>query len=755
MCGIIGIFGKNNPKERAHKALKMITHRGSSTFEIESFSGATIGANRLPIIDREFGKQPQTNAARTTFAVQNGEIFNYRELKEDLRAKGHDFNTDSDTEVLAHLYDEYGSNMVNYIDSEMFAFVIYDRTSGAIFAARDPLGVKPLYYAKDSTGQLYFASELKQLSIFDDISTIHEFPAGHFYLNGTFTRYFDPKWTDTLKDEREVMNLLETAIVQSVKKRVQTDLPIGVFLSGGVDSSLIMEIATRLHSDVTAIILGYPGSSDHEFAVRLCEERGYKYHVVSPDVDYAAELDGLIYHLETYEPLIIRQSFSLDLCAKAAHQLGLSIVLVGEGADELFAGYNEFSGLPKELINKGCKMLVESLHSGHLQRVDRMSMKHTIEIRSPFFDRSVINLAMQISGELKVKHENHSVTTKYILRKVAENFLPDYIAWRYKVPFSNGAGMNVGSNFHREDGDVARIAKFRVTTKLPQLLLDQYSITTQEGQYYLSKFIEFGFDKLVGAEKRLVVKDNLQSKTQNSRNHRHLHEPSIVDKIIATMTSNTFRRDYPFLEDVLHQNIERAQQHNEPIRCVSFWGASSKKHVDDADRNTLQNLSNLSCKIQKVYKPGIEMTFILSDEHAKNNGYSAEDYEGYLVEIEKLLQTHGFSSIRLSTLWKQWGITTDTIQGTIDKKPNGWWNDVVIAKTLEEQASKHCKNNNTIAGAQRYYAMRMLEKPHLEQSFRGFTFVAFNNPRQQSLLPMLPTLYLYTAKRGDSRVPWF
>lgn len=514
MCGIIGIFGNNKPNERAQKSLELIVHRGGNTFELESFKNATLGANRLPIVDRENGKQPKSNEDKTIFAIQNGEVFNFKILRVELEKLGHSFSTDSDTEVLVHLYEEYRTDMVNKIDSEMFAFVIYDKKNNEVFAARDPLGVKPLYYAYDTSGQLYFSSELKQLVHFDDIIEVRDFPPGHYFFKGKFIQYAKLPISNELINEDEAVNLLERQLIEAVRKRVDTDLPVGVFLSGGVDSSLIMEIATRIHPNVTAIILGYPGSSDYEYALHLCKDRKYKYHIVRPDVDFEKELDNLIYHLETYEPLIIRQSFSLDICAREAQRLGLRVVLVGEGSDELFAGYNEFAGLSSEKINEGCKLLTESLHSGHLQRVDRMSMKHTVELRAPFFDKKIVNTAFRISGDLKIKHDNHRVTTKYIIRKLAIRFLPDYVAWRYKVPFSNGAGMNVGNNFASEDGDVAQAAIKKKVTPVDKELSDKYSVTTKEEQYYLSKFNEYKFTKLAGSENRLVVKDNLRNLEQ-------------------------------------------------------------------------------------------------------------------------------------------------------------------------------------------------------------------------------------------------
>ncbi len=1026
MCGIIGIFGENNPKERAHQSLEKIVHRGSNTFELAYFPNAVLGANRLPIVDREHAVQPQSNENGTIFATQNGEIFNYKKLKEELIDKGHQFKTDSDTEVLVHLYEEYGTEMVYKLDTEMFAFIVFDRNDNSVFVARDPLGVKPLYYAEDKSGQFYFASELKQLSFFEDIEEIYTFPAGTYFFNGEFKKYFTLQITNELNNEKEIIDLFEKKIVEAVSKRVQTDLPIGVFLSGGVDSSLIMEIATRIHPDVTAIILGYPGSSDYEYALRLCQDRKYKHHIVRPDVDFEKELDGLIYHLETYEPLIIRQSFSLDICAREANRLGLKVVLVGEGADELFGGYNEFSNLPAEKVNQGCLMLTESLSAGHLQRVDRMSMKHTVEIRAPFFDKEVVEVALKISGELKIKKENHQVTTKYILRKTAANFLPDYIAWRYKVPFSNGAGMNVGNNFKSQDGDVAKIILEKEEAQLAQAMLDKYTVSTKEGKYYLKKFDEFGFTKLLGSEKRLVVKDNLNDlhssqkqrllvgefdrlalyfpvyfaaqkgifvlhdldidfiatggddKTYgslvNNSAHIGLSDPmfamfenkegvkgeivgelvenipgvaitlnpnvkikkiedfkkykvgtfeafstmngivkyllpketsisdfehktlleklasreidvavvlpeqayeleliggrivfdfslqfqkflfsgftisnileekyrehlksfvvavreavqyirknkkealaefartfpelkasekifdcylnlwsttlkvekedyknacdvwkenypqllkkyvpyfrkvSIVDPVIEKINSREYRRDFPFLEDVLEKNIIKSLNNKTPLEFVGFWGAGEKEAIDNHDKNALRYFKSYIENIKSVFAPEIKITWILSDAHAKNNGYAEEKYTKYLEQIKVALEEAGFQVIYLSQLWEKWNLKEQDIQESLEKQEKNWWSKVAIAAQLEKQAQKRFKMDDFVFGAQKYYIMRKLEKPHLEKEFKDCVFFSFNDGQTQSLLPKLPSIYLYSENRGISDVPWF
>lgn len=518
MCGITAIFNSKNAKEKSYASLDKIQHRGGSVFEIENFDDASIGANRLPIVGRMSGKQPLYNEDRTIFAVQNGEIFNHKELRKELENLGHIFKSESDTEVLAHAYEQYGVEMVHKLDSEMFAFVIYNSKTKDIYAARDPLGVKPFYYAKTKEGEIFFASELKQLVQFENIEQVFEFPQGYYYSNGKFTKYFEIKESKQKLNELQSIRMLEENIVEAVKKRVDTDLPIGVFLSGGVDSSLLMEIATRFHPNVTAIILGNTGSSDYEYALRLCKDRGYKYQVVSPEIDYKQELDEVLYYLETYEPNIVRHAYANWICSREAQKLGLSVVLVGEGADELFAGYNEFSALSNDEINKGCKILVENLGAGQLKRVDRGAMRFTVEVRCPFLDTKLIETAFKIKGEYKVKRENHRVTTKYIFRKVASNFLPDYIAWRYKMPFANGAGMNVGYNYKSGDGALGQIAK-EYNTKIDNILVKKFGLETAEENYYFKKFDDYKYTKLVNAEKRIIVKDVLQT-LNTSKNHR-------------------------------------------------------------------------------------------------------------------------------------------------------------------------------------------------------------------------------------------
>lgn len=522
MCGITAIFGNHKNKEEYVKtSLNKILHRGTAVLEYKIFDKGALGANRLPIVDREHGQQPLSNENDTIFAVQNGEIFNYSELKILLESKGHKFKTDCDTEVLVHLYEEYGTEMVKHLDSEMYAFIIFDKKKDNFFVARDRFGVKPLYYATYKN-DYYFGSELKQLAQFEFITEIKLFPKGNYMFNGKLSPYYELRYSNDITNLELAKRKLTELIVDAVKKRVNTDLPIAVLLSGGVDSSLIMEIATRYHKDVTAFILGKPGSSDYDVAVQLCKDNNYKYQIIYPDVDYGKEFEKLIYHLESYEAQVIRQSFALDILSKAVVRAGYRIALVGEASDEIFAGYNEFSRLEYQDINKGCFMITNDLERSHNMRVDRMSMKHTLETRAPFFDTKVVEFSMKIDGRLKIDRVNHQITTKYILRKIAQDFLPEYVAWRYKVPFANGAGMNVGFNFKSQDGDVAKAILANNKPINKNNAIEKYGFVTDEELIYFNKYSDFQYIKLFHNEQRIITKETLTKIDENSKKTRFL-----------------------------------------------------------------------------------------------------------------------------------------------------------------------------------------------------------------------------------------
>jgi len=510
MCGISAIFGNvSNKEDKLKISLSKITHRGEYHFEYKIFDHVALGANRLAIVDEKFGTQPQQDENGDVFAIQNGEIFNIINLAQKLQSLGHTFRTNNDTEVLVHLWKEYKEKMIFELDSEMFAFVIYDKKSNEVFVARDRIGVKPLYYAFDENKNFYLASEVKALVCLEELKEIHEFPPGHYFYKNKFVKYYDLKTNEVENvDEKTVQKVIE----ESVAKRVQTDLPIAVFLSGGVDSSLIMEIATRFHKNVTALILGETNSPDYINAIKLCQEKKWKFKVIEPKINYEEELSNIVYYVETFDPNIVRHSFANDIISQLAHELGFKIVLTGEGSDEIFAGYNEFLDIDKSKINLGCKMLLESMSKGNLMRIDKMAMRYTVETRCPFFDQKLVDVAMSLDSSSKVGEYKGKQFTKLILRKIALNYLPEYIALRDKLPFANGAGMNVGMNYKKGDGVLGEIALRKISNSMfieIQRDFSEYKLETKEEAMLFDIYRSFGYDKFVEGKERLIVKDTL------------------------------------------------------------------------------------------------------------------------------------------------------------------------------------------------------------------------------------------------------
>jgi asparagine synthase (glutamine-hydrolysing) len=512
MCGIVAIVGDvKNKESQLKKSLSKIIHRGDHAFEYKIFDHIAFGANRLAIVDEDFGHQPQENEHGTVFAIQNGEIFNFLDLTKRLAAGGHTFRTHSDTEVLVHLWERYKERMVFELDSEMFAFIIFDKETGNVFAARDRIGIKPLYYAYDNNGNLYFASEIKALVCLEEIEEVHEFPPGHYFFQNTFVKYFEL----TVHESKHVdLAKFVHTIERAVSKRVQTELPIAVFLSGGVDSSLTMELATRFHNNVTALVLGETSSSDYIHATKLCRDKGWHYKTLDPKINYEEGLSDIIYFVESYDPNVIRHSYANDIISKYAHELGFKIVLTGEGIDEIFGGYNEFLDIDTSKINLGCQLLLSSLSRGNLMRIDKMAMRHTVEIRCPFFDQELVDLAMSIDGSLKVGEYGGRQFTKLIFRKIAAGYLPEYIAFREKAAFANGAGMNIGINYTQGDGVLNDLASRLISDGELSNIQHNFphrDFKTKEEVLLFERYRQYGYDSFIEGRTRLVVKDTLDS----------------------------------------------------------------------------------------------------------------------------------------------------------------------------------------------------------------------------------------------------
>ncbi len=434
MCGIAGIIG-NNPNKNV-LALSTILSRGEVTETYTEESRITLTIRRLKIIDRENSIQPWFNPSKSLLVVFNGEIYNFRKIRQELEAE-YCFRTDSDIEVLMAAYEIFGMGMLGKLRGQ-FAFLIFNRNTGDFFCARDSLGITPLYYV-EKHGQFFFSSTISALTNLD--RKIRCLLPGH-YMNSSLVQapYFIPRLTIKIWRKHELLEQIRQSLIESIALRVDTDLPVGVIYSGGIDSTIVLELAARMHPDVIAFTIGMPESEDFRYSRRFCREKGIR-QVIIPFGKKDACLDVVrdtIRKTELSEYLdIINAVISLKLF-KAIHRAGIKVVLGGDGSDELFAGYNMYAmindtDLDELFINK-----LKNLHRTELQRVDRSGGAFSIETRVPFLDRRVVELALSIGKEWKIKHG----VEKWCLRKAFSGILPDYIIHRKKNPLSFSSGIH-------------------------------------------------------------------------------------------------------------------------------------------------------------------------------------------------------------------------------------------------------------------------------------------------------------------------
>lgn len=720
MCGIGAVLNRQNANALLIRSLSRILHRGQKPYEIESGNGFALGANRLPIVDREHARQPFSNEAGNLLCVFNGEIYNHKELKTDLEKQGYRFQTDSDTETLVHLYEEHGERMLDLIDSEIYAFVIFDKQSREYFAARDPIGVKPLYWAK-SGDSVYFASELKQLTQFDEIAEIMQVPPGHFVNDGRVERYSSllARATPDVRDVEEIADNLRSLLHSAVKKRVQTDLPIAVLLSGGLDSTSILAIARQYHPDVTAIIAGRDGSTDFYYAKKYCEENNIPFRTVTPSFEAVLEqsIEKMVDVTETFEPNIIRNSVISYHISSAARDF--RIILCGEGADELFYGYPEIEhSRKKDLDSLGLRFLSD-LHQTQCQRVDRTSMQFTQEVRVPFLDSSLIRYAMRIPSEYKIRDG----TTKWILRKAMEGQLPRYICWRPKTVLAEGAGYKGNSpksgifdsfiDQQLSDNGSARIIRENA----------EWGIKTKEEAYYFSIFQRLGYCKGGFAKVRPTV------------NRIGCHEEPL-----SVLKSKKFTRHAPFKVDELIMS---------DLKFVMLWGALGKRDVDERDKKAIRLLADFRAKLESVTRSVVRLTVILADKHSEMNGFRGDTSQAYLDRISILLEEEGFSASPLSSLWEKWGLDETNIRlfaRDIEVR------NPELRRALEKASKKHFHREGE-EGHKLYYVMRKTESGYIEKEFKGCAFLTYNDPIFREILPNMPTLYMRSGK-GTSVPPW-
>ena len=492
MCGIAAVLDeRDDGTERVRHMLVRLQHRGDVAPAWASVASGVLGCVRLRIVDRENGAQPFVSDTGSITVTYNGEIYNYPELRVELEGRGVQFRTDCDTEVLIHLYSAYGRSMVERLDG-MFAFVLHDASKGEWFAARDRYGIKPLYWARHE-GETYVASEMKA---FEGLATgaYDELRPGHaMNAEGTWC-YSRPVYgKSTIDSDQEVAKTIRALVEKAVQCRTRTDLPIGVFLGGGLDSAIVQMLCCKYHGDVTAIIVGKEDSSDVVSALRMCKEFGMKYSLVLvAEEELLSNVQEAVRITETFEPNVVRGALLSLKLAERASELGLRVVLCGEGSDELFAGYGDFLGMQDDVQFEAFRRrLFDDLYRTQLLRIDRTGMHYGVEVREPFMDQQLVKYAETIRPSLKVGvGPSGQRTTKAILRWAFTDMLPDYILNRVKATLMEGAGIG---GVAREEGALYKYAEERVSDSAyydVQQQFWQYSIANKEEALCFRYFVE-------------------------------------------------------------------------------------------------------------------------------------------------------------------------------------------------------------------------------------------------------------------------
>jgi len=460
MCSIFGILdiktGADALRPKALEYSRLLRHRGPDWSGIYNNDNAILVHERLSIVDTEHGAQPLYNEDKSNVLAVNGEIYNHKTLASGLGVD-YEFQTASDCEIILPLYKEHGVDFVDKLQG-MFAFILYDEINSSYLIARDHIGIIPLYTGYDSDGNFYVASEMKALMPI--CKTVSEFPPGHILDSrvGELQRYYKRNWQQyaAIKDNTTSKTKIREALEESVKSHLMTDVPYGVLLSGGLDSSLISAITQKFASrriedndlaeawwpKVHSFACGLEGSPDLVAAQTVADSIGTIHHsVIFTAQEGIDALKEVIYHLETYDVTTIRASTPMYLMARKIKAMGIKMVLSGEGADEIFGGYLYFHKAPNaQEFHEELNRKLERLHKFDCLRANKSMSAWGIEARVPFLDKNFMDVAMRINPEDKMC--GNGKMEKAILRASFEGYLPKEILWRQKEQFSDGVGYS-------------------------------------------------------------------------------------------------------------------------------------------------------------------------------------------------------------------------------------------------------------------------------------------------------------------------
>lgn len=460
MCGIVAIFHVEEQTQALRdKALRMsqkIRHRGPDWSGIYCGGHAILAHERLSIVDPESGQQPLYSPDRRQVLAVNGEIYNHKDLRERYKDQ-YQFQTGSDCEVILALYRDRGIDFLEELNG-IFAFALYDETRDEFLIARDPIGVIPLYIGYDADGKVYVASELKALE--GQCDRYEPFLPGHYYWSGEgkMHRYYHRDWMDydQVKDNKASVTAIHDGLEAAVRRQLMSDVPYGVLLSGGLDSSIISAVAEkyadmrieddsktkaywpRLHS----FAVGLKGAPDLAKARLVADHIGTVHHEINYTIQEGLDaIRDVIYFIETYDVTTVRASTPMYLLARVIKSMGIKMVLSGEGADEIFGGYLYFHKAPdarafhEETVRK-----LSKLYLYDCLRANKSLAAWGVEGRVPFLDKEFLDIAMRTNPEAKLCPG--TMMEKKILRQAFADMLPDEVAWRQKEQFSDGVGYS-------------------------------------------------------------------------------------------------------------------------------------------------------------------------------------------------------------------------------------------------------------------------------------------------------------------------
>jgi len=460
MCGIVCALDiKQNSNFLRSQILEMskkVRHRGPDWSGIHCGKNVLLAHERLAIVDPASGNQPIFSHDKNLILAANGEIYNHRLLKEKLSIE-YAFQTNSDCEIILALYKEKGINFLDDLNG-IFGFVLYDEENNEYLIARDHMGIVPLYMGWDKFGTFYVASELKALE--GVCNKIEIFPPGHFLFSrdSKLVKWYQRDWMnyESISNNKTDLNSLKNALEDAVHRQLMSDVPYGVLLSGGLDSSITSALAkkyskNRIESDdqkaawypqLHSFAVGLAGSPDLKASKLVAEHIGSIHHEVTFTIQEGLDaIKDVVFHLETYDVTTIRASTPMYLMARVIKSMGIKMVLSGEGADEIFGGYLYFHKAPSaEEFHKETVRKLDKLYQYDCLRANKSLAAWGIEGRVPFLDKEFIDVAMRINP--KDKMINKDRMEKWVLRKSFESYLPKAIAWRQKEQFSDGVGYD-------------------------------------------------------------------------------------------------------------------------------------------------------------------------------------------------------------------------------------------------------------------------------------------------------------------------